>query len=364
MEYVRAILVLGGLLGGLSAVLLLLQRVLLPVRPCTIDVNDGRRVLEVETRQTLLEALYNAEIFIPSGCGGTAVCGACTATVLSGGGPVLPTESPHLTPDQIARSVRLACCVRLRGDVCARIDPAWFDVRRYKARVAAARMLTRDTREIRIELADPPSFAHGPGQYVQVEAPAADGLAPRAYSISSAAGRVERFEIVVKLVPGGAGSTYLHSVRPGDTVWFTGPYGDFRLLEDPGGRLVCVAGGCGLGAVKGIVETVLERTPRRPVRVFAGVRTSDDAFYRDHFERLAARHRNLEVIYACSQARRGAPSGPGDAGMIHEVVQRRLAPGEAQQAYICGPPPMVDATAAVLRQKGLPPHAIHADAYG
>ena len=362
MAYVISIAILGGFLAVLTALLLLARDVLVPVRPCTIDVNDGQRTLNAETAGSLLEALYNEEIFIPSACGGQGTCGYCKVAVPSGGGPVLPTETPYLTPDELPRSVRLACQVRLRGDVHVRIAPELLELKRYRALVADAEMLTRDTRRLALTLADPERMSFRAGQYVQVEVPADDGLALRAYSISSPQGQCGAIELVVRLVPGGLGSTWLHRVRPGDTVWLTGPYGDFRISDEPDMELVCVAGGCGLAPIRSLVHSVLHHRAARACWVFVGCRTPQDALYRDELRRLADEHDTLRVIYAVSGATPGRTDWDGDCGLIHTVVDRHLPDGARRQAFLCGPEEMVQAASDVLIRKGVPARSIHCDA--
>ncbi|GAI47830.1 unnamed protein product [marine sediment metagenome] len=114
-----------------------------------------------------------------------------------------------------------------------------------------------------MRLDEPAEISHRPGQYVQVQAPSVDGPVYRAYSISSPVYEPNMVELVVKLVPGGIGSTYLHNLNAGDTVSFTGPYGEFSLSEDPTVEIVCVGGGCGIAPIKNIVYTLYEQWPER-----------------------------------------------------------------------------------------------------
>jgi Na+-transporting NADH:ubiquinone oxidoreductase subunit F len=355
MAYLFPTLVLAGLLVGLSIILIVAERLLVNYGVCQVDINSGGKVLEVEGGQTVLSALYENQVFIPSACGGRGSCGHCKVTVKEGGGPVLPTETPYLTRKERRAGVRLACQVKVRRDVALEIPEDLLNVRLFNATVEATRPLTHDIKEITFRLDEPPEIEHRPGQYVQVQAPSPEGPVFRAYSISSPVQERSVVELVVRLVPGGIGSTYLHNLEAGDRVIFTGPFGEFRLSEDPSVEIVCVAGGCGMAPVKNIVHSTYARWPERTVWLFFGCRTMRDVFYLDGYKALAKEHPSLHVIYALSD-----PLPPeeekewdGETGFIHLSVDKHLEPGVRRQAFLCGPPPMIEAVTGVLEEKGL-----------
>ncbi|MFH0965152.1 MAG: 2Fe-2S iron-sulfur cluster binding domain-containing protein [Planctomycetota bacterium] len=363
MVYVLSIVVFAGLLVGLTALLLVAERHLVAYGVCQIDVNAGERVLEVEGGRPLLASLYDHKLFIPSACGGKGTCGYCKVTVLSDIGPVLPTETPYLTRKEIRAGVRLACQVKVRSDMALRIPEEFLNVRLFSAVVERAGALTHDIRELRFSLLEPGEIRHRPGNYVQVQAPSSEGPVFRAYSISSPVSACHSVDLVVRLVPGGVASTYLHQLNVGDPVTFTGPFGEFRLNEDPAVEVVCVAGGCGMAPVRSILYSIYERWPERRAWLFFGCRTTKDVFYLDDFRRLAEKHPSLHVVYALSD-----PLGPeerwtGETGFIHLAVEKYLDPGKKRQAFLCGPPPMIEAVTAVLREKGLAPEDIFYDKF-
>ncbi|MBL7153658.1 MAG: 2Fe-2S iron-sulfur cluster binding domain-containing protein, partial [Phycisphaerae bacterium] len=252
MIYLLSIASFAGLVVLLSAGLMIAERFLIDYGICKLDINAGEKPLELEGGQTLLASLYANEIFIPSACGGKGTCGHCKITVMSGGGPVLPTETPLLTRKEIRSGVRLACQVKIREDIYVRIPSDLLDVKMFTSAVESSVVLTYDIKEITLRLEDPAEISQRPGQYVQVQAPSPGGPEFRAYSISSPAHEQNIVRLVVRLVPGGIGSTYLHNVKPGDTVNFTGPYGEFWLNEDPSVEIVCVGGGCGMAPMANI----------------------------------------------------------------------------------------------------------------
>jgi len=363
MSIVLPVAVLGGLFVFLAGALLLAERYLINYGVCEIDINAGERTLEVEGGQTLLSALYSEEIFIPSACGGRGSCAYCKVTVESGGGPVLPTETPYLTRKEVRSGVRLACQVKVRENITMRIPEELLNVKLFSATVASTRHVTHNIKEISFSLIEPAEISHRPGQYVQVQAPSPEGPVFRAYSISSAAHEENVVELNVRLVPGGIGSTYLHNLNVGDPVAFTGPYGEFRLKQDPAVEIICVAGGCGMAPVKNIIHSIYEQWPDRSCWLFFGCRTAADVFYLDKLEALAEKHPNFHVVYALSDPLQPGEEWDGATGFIHLSVDKHLDPGVARQAFLSGPPPMIEAVTRVLEDKGLQPEDIFCDKF-
>ncbi len=353
---VTALLAVGvttGVFVGLTALLLVADKYLANYGTCNITVNEGACVFEQSGGSTLLSALYDNKISIPSACGGQGSCGYCKVTILSGGGPVLPTEMPYLTRAEVRSGVRLACQVKVKENTEIRLPEDLLSVKEYQARVTSVRELTPNIRELTFGLIKPGEISHRPGQYVQVLAPAPEGAVFRAYSISSPTHEKDKVQLVVRLVPGGIASTYLHGLHEGDPVTFTGPYGDFLLTEDPETEVICVGGGCGMAPIANIVHTVCNRWPERSCYLFFGCRGTQDVFYLDQFKALEKDHPGLKVIYALSDPLEPDEDWDGDTGFVHLSVDKSLAPDVKRQAFLCGPPPMIEAVTTVLESKGL-----------
>lgn len=364
MIFLLSIAVFGGLLVGLTVALTVAERALVSYGTCKIDVNGAERELEVDGGQTLLSALNESKVFIPSACGGRGSCGHCKVTILEGGGPVLPTETPFLTRVQVRQGIRLACQVKVRSDLRIRIPEELLNVKLFTAVVASTRPLTHDIVETRLKLEEPTEISQRPGQYVQLQVPSPDGPVYRAYSISSPAYENDTVELIVRLVPGGLGSTYVHNLAVGDPVVFTGPYGEFRLDEDPEVEIVCVGGGCGIAPMKNIIHTLYDRWPDRKCWLFFGCRTTKDVFYLEEFQGLAKEHPNFRVVYALSDPLEPEERWDGEMGFIHLSVDKYLEPnGGDRQAFLCGPPPMVEAVMKVLADKDLPRRRIYYDEF-
>jgi Na+-transporting NADH:ubiquinone oxidoreductase subunit F len=329
------------------------ERLLVDYGVCKLDINAGEKPLEVDGGRTLLSTLYANEIFIPSACGGKGSCGHCKITVTAGGGPVLPTETPFLARKEIRSNLRLACQVKIREDIYVRIPSDLLNVRMFTSTVESIVDLTHDIKEIRLRLEEPDQISHRPGQYVQVQAPSLEEPVFRAYSISSPVYEPNLVELVVRLIPGGIGSTYLHDLQVGETVNFTGPYGEFVLTENPSVEIVCVGGGCGMAPMKNIIFTIYNKWPDRSCWLFFGCRTTKDIFYLEQFEKLAKKHTNFHVVYALSDKLDKNEKWAGETGFIHLEVDKKLEKGIRRQAFLCGPLPMIEAVTRVLEEKGV-----------
>ena len=353
MIFLWSILVLVLLVVGLAVLLTVAESVLVNYGICVIDVNAGERSPEVEGGQSLLSGLIESKIFIPSACGGQGTCGFCKIKVLGGGGPILPTETPYISRVERRDGIRLACQVKIREDINVRIPEDLLNVKLFTATVKSTTAMTGDIKEIRFSLIEPAEIFSRPGQYVQIQAPSRDGPVFRAYSISSAIYETGEVELVVRLIPGGIGSTYLHNLQVGDTAEFTGPYGDFIFDEDPETELICVGGGAGMAPMKNIIISMYRQQPDRTCWLFFGCRAKEDVFYLEMYEELAGRHPNFHVIYGLSEPK-DDDDWDGETGFIHLSLDKMIeADGGKRQAFLCGPPPMIDAVTRVLQAKGL-----------
>ncbi len=359
--YIEAVLVLGILGGVLSGLLALAGRRLANYGPCAVRINDRDPVV-VEGGGKLLETLYDQSIFIPSACGGQGTCGYCKVEVVSGGGTVLPTEMPFLNESEIQRGVRLACQVKIKQDVQIKVEESLLSIKEFRAHVSRTRQLTHDTRELEIKLAEPATMAFTPGQYIQVLVPGKGERIFRAYSLSSPPANDNTIELVVRLIPGGVGSTYLHRIEVGDEITLTGPYGDFELDEDKKTELICVGGGCGIAPMHSIIRHLEKTQPKKPCTLFLGVATANDIMYQEEFAALKKSMPHFDVHYALSDLD-ASPDWDGDRGHIHEIVEKLVKNKPGRQAFLCGPPVMIEAVSRVLQAKGFTKDRIFYDEF-
>ena len=365
MTFLVAVGVLCALCGVLALLLVVADSYLNDYGICRISINDDERSLEVRGGDTVLSTLSSEKIFIPSACGGRGSCGLCKLKVTAGGGPLLPTETPHLTPAEQADGVRLCCQVKVRSDVAVEIPSELFSIQQYKARVVAMSDLTHDIKFIRFELIDPETIAFVPGQYIQLETPAYSRSPEpvyRAYSLASAPQDPRHVELLIRLVPNGICTTWVFEhLKEGDEVTLNGPYGDFRLQETDA-EMVFIAGGSGMAPFRSILLDMEHRQDARRCRYFFGAVRQRDMFYLDemaHFQQALA---DFEFVPALSAPEEGQ-AWDGETGLITEVVGRHYPDCSGVEAYLCGSPGMIDACIGVLTERGLTDDRIHYDKF-
>ncbi|MBT3278053.1 MAG: 2Fe-2S iron-sulfur cluster binding domain-containing protein [Phycisphaerales bacterium] len=332
---------------GLTILLLIANYFLANYGECKLDINSGDREIVIDGGCTLLDALYQNEVYIPSACGGQGTCGFCKVGVTDGGGEILPTEIPYLTSDDLAKNVRLACQVKVKQDMTLKIREDFLNVKEFAAELTEATMVSPDCRELHFKLIEPEEMDFRPGQYIQIRVPSGEF---RAYSICSAVSSKNSIELLVRLLPGGLGSTYLHEIEVGDEVSMTGPYGEFVL--DTEKDLICVGGGCGMAPMRSLVRTIHELGTGQNVWLFFGARTPEHGMYYDEFLELAKEMPGLHVHYSMSEPQ-DCPEWTGATGFIHEAVAHNISGGDTKQAFLCGPPMMIEATMDVLETKGM-----------
>jgi len=187
----------------------------------------------------------------------------------------------------------LACQVKIKEDLEILLPEEILNVKEYRACTSEVKSLTYDIKELTFELIELREINHRPGQYVQVQAPGPDGPVFRAYSISSPDYIHDKIQLIVRLVPGGIGSTYLHNLKDGDEVYFTGPYGEFRLSEDPGVEVCCIGCGGGMAPMANIIFFIYHRWPDRSCWLFFGCRKKRMCFI---WTDTGSLHQNIPIL--------------------------------------------------------------------
>ncbi|MHB8767363.1 MAG: FAD-binding oxidoreductase, partial [Deferrisomatales bacterium] len=243
--------------------------------------------------------------------------------------------------------------------------PALLEIVEYEVTVAAVEDLTYDTKRVRLAFDAGVELPFRAGPYVQLETPIYDGLGEpvyRAYSIASPPADPRRLELVVRRVPRGIATTYVHELLvAGDRVRVNGPYGEFYLRETPA-ECVFIAGGSGLAPFEAILADMAERKIRKKATLFFGAVTPRDLY---DLDRLAAWEKSVEGFRAVPALSRPAPADgwEGETGLITEVVARHYESMAEMEAYLCGSPGMIDACIKVLTGKGLPEDRIYFDKF-
>ncbi len=333
---------------------------------CQLDINRGEKELKVQGGGTLLATLMEQGIFIPSACGGRGSCGYCKVKVLEGGGPLLPTETPWLEPEEVKDDVRISCQIKVRGDIDIEIPPELFLIKEFRARVEGLRDLTDDIKELCLRLIEPDTITFKPGQYIQFQVPEYEECPEsvyRAYSIASAASDPTSITLVVTKVPEGLATTFIHEVlREEDEVSLNGPYGEFHL-RDSEREIFFVATGSGLAPIMSILYQMAEEKITRKATLVVGARSRKDLFYEEEIEALKQKISHLEVIFTLSRPR-GEDRWDGEQGRVTNVLEKIIKEGRDKEAYLCGNPAMVESCQELLVKKGIPQELIFFDKFG
>jgi phenol hydroxylase P5 protein len=312
----------------------------------TIDVEDGQSILEAALRQG---------IYLPHACG-HGLCGTCKVQVSDG-------EVDHGAANPFAlmdferdAGKTLACCATLLADTTIEADidedpdAEIIPVRDFDTQVQRIETLTPTIKALHLRL--PGNLHFQAGQYIQVAIPGVE--ATRAFSIANSPRHVREtgtIELNVRLVPGGAGTRKLHDeLAVGDSLRISGPYGRFFVRKSAPEPLLFMAGGSGLSSPRSMILDLLEQEDARSITLFYGQRTLAELYYDAELRALAVAHRRFTYVPALSDEPQQSDWG-GERGLVHEVAKRHLKSNfSGRKAYLCGPPPMVEACISALMQ--------------
>ncbi|WP_196895119.1 NADH:ubiquinone reductase (Na(+)-transporting) subunit F [Aureivirga marina] len=364
----------------LVMVLLYAKSKLVPSGPVKIKIN-GEKEIEVSSGATLLNTLGNEKIFLPSACGGGGSCIQCECHVHSGGGEALPTETPHFTRKELAEGARLACQVKVKGDMDISIPEEIFGIKKWEAKVVSNYNVASFIKEFIVEL--PEDMDYKAGGYIQIEIPKCEidykdiditahpeehpgepekfkvewdkfGLWPlkmkngenveRAYSMASYPAEGRRIMLNVRIatppwdrnkngwmdVNPGVASSYIFSRKPGDTVTVSGPYGEFFINESDA-EMLYVGGGAGMAPMRSHLYHLFKTLKTgRKVTYWYGGRSKRELFYLDHFYQLEKQFPNFKFYLVLSEPLPednwkekkdvNDTEGDGFVGFVHQAV--------------------------------------------
>ncbi|PSR30787.1 MAG: CDP-6-deoxy-delta-3,4-glucoseen reductase [Sulfobacillus benefaciens] len=324
--------------------------------------------MEVDEGESVLKAAFRQGIMLMHGCK-EGQCASCKSILLDGDIDLLQHSTFALPDYEQEQNYILLCRTIPYSDVS--IELLNYDeeilkfaipVKEYAATVTGIETLTHDMRLLRVHLTDPQGLRFFAGQYVDLSLP--EFGVSRSYSMANTPSSSQDLEFIIKVYPGGAFSQALNErIKPGDPIKVTGPYG-ICCRRDNDSLVILAGGGSGMAPLLSIFYDLLENHIDRPVRFFYGARTPDDLFYVDRILEAGKTLRDFQFVPALSHL----PDGQlwdGDRGFIHEVVNRHLERTQdaAADAYVCGPPPLIDAIVPILRMKGLDADRIYFDKF-
>ncbi|MDD2506558.1 MAG: FAD-binding oxidoreductase [Candidatus Cloacimonetes bacterium] len=349
----------------LAFIIVLAQRWLSNYGEVILNINN-KKDITVKGGNSLLATLADNQIFIPSACGGRGTCGACKCKVFEGGGPLLPTERPLLSKEEQARGIRLSCQVKVKSDIKIEIPESIFNIRRFHSIIEEIIDYTYDIKGITFRLQQGETIDFKAGQYVQLETEPYGKVKQkvmRAYSISSKPELNDRIQLIIRLVPEGICSTWVHRIlKVGDKVNFTGPYGDF-YLRDTNADILFVAGGSGKAPIKSILEHLQEVGTKRKMTYFFGARTTKDLYLTEEFRAFEKVFEQFEYVPVLSHAL-PEENWSGKTGFVMPYFKDAIRDPQNTEAYLCGSPGMVNAVTKSLIEYGLSEDKIYYDSFG
>jgi len=319
-------------------------------------VEPMRRLLAVQAGANLLDTLRGNDVPISYSCM-SGRCGTCRCRLVAG--DVLDSGKERQGPLTTKDRYVLACQTTLIGPCTIEIpepdEVVMHPARIIKAAVTSIEDLTHDIKRLRMRPAKPLDFS--PGQYAHLQ------FTPqhvRPYSMAQLQ-RDEDLEFHVRLVPGGRVTTYIaDTLKMGDTVRVTGPLGTAYLRQKHSGPMLCVAGGTGLAPILSIVRGAVAAGMDNPIHLYFGVRSSRDLYGTGWLHELQRQHPRLSVQIVVAD---GTASTGERTGLVTDAVAQDWRSLTGWRAYLCGAPPMVEALTLMVRNMGIAPEWIHADAF-
>ena len=348
------VLTISGITGLLALLLSVANRTIANYGEKKILINQSKE-LTVDGGDTLLSALIDQKVFIPSACGGKGSCGYCKVTVVEGGGEILATELGYVTPDERAAGVRLSCQCKVRNDMQIQIPEELFSVKQYDYHVAFIKDVTPTIKHLRLELPEKEEIEFKAGQYMQILAPkykGSDEEVYRAYSIASSPLDTKAVEFYIGYVNEGKATTYVHNfLKEGQKLTVVGPYGDF-FYQDNDREMVMVAIGTGMAPIMSILKYMRSKGINRKVTFYFGARSADDLFEMETLEQLQKDLPNFKLVTCLSRPTEKC-NWTGETGRVTDMLKKYLDDASGAEAYLCGSPVMIDSVIPLLREKGM-----------
>jgi len=372
----------------------------------TISINgDPEKAVTTAAGGKLLGALADQGIFIPSACGGGGTCGQCRVDVHSGGGDILPTEESHINKREAKTGCRLACQVAVKQDMEIEVEDEIFGVQQWECEVISNDNQATFIKELKLQIPNGESVPFKAGGYIQIEAPAhhvkysdfdideqykgdwnhfgffdveskVDEPTLRAYSMANYPEEEGIIMLNVRIatpppgrlhLPAGKMSSFIFSLKAGDKVTISGPFGEF-FAKETDNEMVFIGGGAGMAPMRSHIFDQLKRlNSKRKMSFWYGARSKREMFYEDDYNGLAAENDNFQWHVALSDPQK-EDNWDGMTGFIHNVLYENYlkdheAPEDCEY-YMCGPPMMNAAVIHMLKDLGVEDENIMLDDFG
>lgn len=417
---ISSIAVFLGIILVLVVILLTAKRYLMPSGAVAITINDKEK-LEVAQGSSLLSTLSENGVYLSSACGGKGSCGQCKVQVVEGGGEILDVEKGHFTRKEIKEGFRLGCQCKVKGDISIQVPESVLGVKEYECTVVSNNNVASFIKEFIVALPEGEHMDFIPGSYAQIKIPTfkmdfdkdidkasigeryiktweqfgilnlkCENTEPtiRAYSMANYPAEGDRFMLTVRIatppfrpksqgggmmdVMPGIASSYIFSLKPGDKVMMSGPYGDFHPRFDSKKEMIWVGGGAGMAPLRAQIMHMTKtlNTRDRKMSYFYGARSLSEVFYLKDFLELEKEFPNFKFYLALDRPDPEADAAgvKYTAGFVHEVMMKEYlkdheAPEDIEY-YMCGPGPMSNAVVKMLDSLGVESESIMYDNFG
>ncbi|MFA6703772.1 MAG: NADH:ubiquinone reductase (Na(+)-transporting) subunit F [Bacteroidales bacterium] len=394
----------------LVGLLLYAKTKLTPSGTVTIDINNGEKKLDVNAGNSLISTLAEQKVYLPSACGGKGSCGMCKCQVISGGGTILPTEVGFFSRKQQINNWRLGCQVKVKENLGILLPPEVLGVKKWECTVVSNRNVATFIKEFVVKLPEGEKLNFRSGGYIQIDVPKCSvdyrniSVEPefkpdwdkmhlfdlkmvnpeptfRAYSMANhpAEGNIIMLNVRIATPPfdrakggmmpvnPGICSSYIYSLKTGDKVTVSGPYGEF-FIKDTENEIVFIGGGAGMAPMRSHIFHLFKTLhTKRKVSFWYGARSKREIFYESDFEEIAKENPNFSFHIALSDAL-PEDKWTGSKGFIHQVLfdeylKNHPAPEDVEY-YLCGPPMMTSSAIKMLDNLGVQPENIMYDNFG
>jgi Na+-transporting NADH:ubiquinone oxidoreductase subunit F len=369
--------------------------------------NDESHPLLVRQGSSLLSTLAQEKLFVPSACGGGGTCAQCKVVIKEGGGTLLPTEEGHINKSEAKEGCRLACQVKVKGDLRIQVPDSVFSAKKWECTVVSNKNVATFIKEFIVRLPPGEKINFKNGEYIQIEIPkykteykqfdvqkeyhedwdkfniwryeaSNDEPIERAYSMANYPAEGDDLVMLnVRIAtpppkapegtPGGKASSFIFAAKPGDKVNISGPFGDFHLKPTQR-ECVFIGGGAGMAPLRSHIMHMFktQRTDRK-VSFWYGARSKREMFYVEDFDALQKEFPNFQWHVALSEPK-PEDNWTGYTGFIHNVVLKEYLAKhpspEDIEYYLCGPPMMNSAVLKMLDDLGVDPEMIDLDDFG
>ena len=391
---------------GLVSIITILERYLITQGTIKLKINnDSSKEIETKAGGTLLSALSQAKIYLPSACGGGGTCAMCRCQIFEGADDILPTEVGHFTRSEIQDKWRLSCQVKIKDDLSIGIPDEVFSIQKFNCTVRSNKNVATFIKELVLDIDGGATLDFSAGGYVQIYVPSYESSFKnfniekeyrdvwdkfniwdykatndeeiyRAYSMANhpAEGNMIMLNIRIATpppgrddIPPGICSSYVFNLKAGDKVSISGPYGDFYQKETER-EMVYIGGGAGMAPLRShIFDLFHTKQTKRKVSYWYGARSLREVFYEDEFKDIEKKHHDFLFKLALSEPI-AEDKWSGSIGFIHQVVydeylSKHPDPTEIEY-YLCGPPMMLDAVQKMLYDLGVEKEMIAFDDFG